>query len=76
MIGMPSLRDTALYNGVVRHFQVVYGLVYKSFNARFGILEGSYPSDNMGIYPQLSSNGANPIELLTFEFMANSVIGN
>src|SRR5882762_514415 len=47
-IGMPSLRDMALYNGIICYFQVVYGLVYKSFNARFGVLKGSYPSNNSG----------------------------
>jgi hypothetical protein len=38
--------------------------------------KGVIPPIMVGMYPQLSLNGANPIELLTLEFMANSVIGN
>jgi hypothetical protein len=38
--------------------------------------KGVIPLIMVGMYPQLSSNGANPIELLTFEFIANLVIGN
>jgi hypothetical protein len=38
--------------------------------------KGVIPLIMVGMYPQLSLNGANPIELLTFKFIANSVIGN
>jgi len=76
MISMPSLRDTALYNGVVHHFQVVYGLVYKSLTPGLAFSKGVIPPIIVGIYPQLSSNGANPVELLTLEFYGELVISN
>jgi hypothetical protein len=50
----------ALYNGVVCHFQVVYGLVYKFFNARFGVLKGSYPSDNTPFSDLVPSQTSHP----------------
>jgi hypothetical protein len=39
-------------------------------------LKGVIPLIMVGMYPQLSSNGANLAELLVFEFIANLVIGN
>src|SRR6202020_1653602 len=42
----------------------------------FGSSKGVIPPISMGIYPLLSSEGANPVELLKFELIANSVSGS
>ena len=39
-------------------------------------LKGVIPPIMVGMYPQLSLNRANPVKLLTFEFMASSVISS
>jgi hypothetical protein len=38
--------------------------------------KGVIPPIMVGMYPQLSLNRANPVKLLTFEFMASSVISS
>ena len=38
--------------------------------------KGVIPPIMVGMYPQLSLNGANPVKLLTFEFMASLVINS
>jgi len=69
MIGMPSLRDMALYNGVI-------GAISKLFMAWFINLlttkvlcsQGNYPPIIVGIYPQLEfEHGQTPVELLTLD---------